>query len=372
MQTSGKISRFIQGTVVVLALGMLLVIGGFVSAQRVIELPDLSFGGEDDGVEFTKFKEVETTQERIREKEQEALEARLVDPIISDFIKDDLRYFKTAQTRNSDVVSALEQSYHSRSFQVIHLRKELVKQIVIPLLDLTPEQKSNKTTVISNHIIKTPKKNGGVSISITSGFSFKERLSIELNDFPSLTLPTTTSFAGMLSENAVKVYEIPDIEFQAPALTHSIIEVDCTNIKYAPPQQGGGGTSNYIWTQLTGDCEHNLRENYPADTWEIISPNTDTWIWEISLVDNTGSGSHPVWYTANGPQPIVMMMDPSNPASLLAYDAHHPCKSGYWNTVVNIGLNIRVRNTNDNLVYSSIVELNDVFNFGDELVRCKK
>ena len=376
MKIPERLSRFFHGTAVVLPLGMLLVVGGVVSAQKVIELPDLSLGVDDDRVEFTEFKEVENTPERIREKEQEALEARLVDPVIDAFIEDDLRYFKTVQARGSDVVSALEQSYHSRIVEVMYLRKEFIKRLVIPLLDLTPEQKSNKTTVVSNYIIKTPKENG-MSLTMTSGFSFKERLSIKLDDFPSFTfLPITTFFEGMQSLGEVKVYEIPEIKYVAPGPSRNVtVKVTCTNIKYAPPQQKqriGGGTSNYIWTQLTGDCEHDFRDNYSENDWEIISSNQDTWIWEITLVDNTEEKGRPAWYTANGPQPIMMMSDPPNPAPLVAYDAHYPCKSGYWNTIVNIGMKLLVRNKHDNQIYSSYEELRNVFNFGDEHIFCKK
>ena len=288
MNIQEKLSRFVQGTAVVLALGMLLVIGGFVYAQKIIELPDFSFSGGDDGVEFTEFKEAESTPESIRE----ALEVRLVDPLISAFIEEDLRFFRTAQDRGSDVLTDLEQSYHNRTMHVIHLRTLFAKQIVPPLLDLTPEQK-NKTIVISNHVRGTPKKNGGISISMVSGLSFEERLSIELNDLSSVIQDYDAPYAEMLSldPNPIKVYELPDIEFVAAPLSHARIKVKCTNVKYAPPQQGGGGTYDYIWTQITGDCKHNFRVNYSEDSWEIMSSNKDTWIWEIKLVDNTDRGA---------------------------------------------------------------------------------
>ena len=369
MKSSKKFIRSFQGIAVALGFGMLLVVGGFVYAQKIIELPDFSFGHGESEEKITEFKEVESTPESIRESEHEALEARLVDPIIDAFIEEDLRFFKTAEARGSDVLSELEQSYHTRTTQVIHLRKQFVKQIVTPLLDITPEQRENKTTVISHQIRRTPKRDGGFSISMTSGFSFREQISIELNDLVSMVLPVTP-FSGNQTQSFVPagttVYEIPDFEFVAQPLSYAVITCTCTNIKYAPPQQKG--TSNYIYTQLTGDCEHDFRDNYSEADWEIVSANIDTWIWEISLV-KTGDGDGLV---GNNQASLSMLnSDPPNPASLFDYDSHLPCESGTWNTIVNVGLKLIVRNKHDHQLYQSYEELRDVFNFGDETIYCQ-
>ena len=67
-----------------------------------------------------------------------------------------------------------------------------------------------------------------------------------------------------------------------------------------------------------------------------------------------------------------MMRDPSNPAPLWDYDSQSPCKSGNWNTIVNVGIHLKVRNKQDNQIYQTYEELKNLFNFGDEFILCKK
>ena len=328
MRSSEKLSRFFQGTAVVLALGMLLVVGVSQTQQEEIELEDFSF--ELGRIDIPEGLDELIKKQDERKKNQKHLEKRIVDPFIDFVIEENLKDITAKIDRSSFYGKQIDDTlrlFHSRSTEIVELRKDLVERIVTPILDmseLNPEHRIG----FSFEVRGVPHSDGTVSWGISTNITTKNNRRIPLSN------TNTSTSSGT-------IIELEDFSFSIGQMQNIDIVVTCTKGKYQYPIVNADG---WVFTSISHECEHDFRSVYPGDNWIIKKQD---WIYTIELFrpyEQGGEVAMNLMRAANQQSHQLNssnVTDPPNPVQLADSDSQ-ACSGGPWYARFTVGLTLVV------------------------------